>query len=99
MDITANYHGGADTSVAANASLGAQKARARRQVLTSIATASGGATCEEVERSLGMSHQTASARCTELLADGLIVDTGRRRRTASGRAARVYEVRTMEQSA
>jgi hypothetical protein len=52
-----------------------------------------GATCDEVEVALGMRHQTASARFTELKAAGHIFKDGRRRETRSGRTADVYVVR------
>lgn len=50
----------------------------------------GGATCDEVEVGLGLRHQTASARVYELANKGLIIDSGLRRRTRSGRRAAVY---------
>lgn len=49
-----------------------------------------GATCDEVEVALGMAHQTASARIRELAQMELIEDTGDRRKTRSGRSARIY---------
>lgn len=58
-----------------------------------------GATCEETERRLGLSHQTCSARFTELKRLGLISPLERspeggggltRRRNRSGRWATVY---------
>jgi len=52
----------------------------------------GGATCEECETALGMKHQTASARCRELRDRGLVRDSGRRRKTSSGRWAAVLVV-------
>ena len=48
-----------------------------------------GATCDEVEHSLGMRHQTASARVRELALAGRIKVNGTRK-TSSGRPARVY---------
>jgi predicted transcriptional regulator len=51
---------------------------------------SHGETCDEVERGLDLSHQTASARLRGLILKGLIKDSGARRPTRSGRAARVY---------
>lgn len=55
-----------------------------------------GATCDEVEQALGLRHQTASARCRELVLQGLLEKytdprTGKsvRRPTRSGRAADV----------
>lgn len=52
----------------------------------------GGATCDEVERLLGLSHQTASARIRELTQLGRLRDSGERRKTRTGRNARVYTI-------
>jgi hypothetical protein len=49
----------------------------------------GGITCDEVELKLGFSHQTASARMSEMKRDGVLVPTERLRATRSGRNARV----------
>ncbi len=50
-----------------------------------------GATCEEVETALNLSHQCASARITELHQKvGSIIDSGLRRKTKSGREAIVW---------
>jgi hypothetical protein len=46
-------------------------------------------TCEEVAHRLQMRYTTASARISELLADGFVEDSGRRRVTSSGAYARV----------
>ena len=53
-----------------------------------------GATCDEVERFSGLSHQTCSARINELVRSGHLVDSGRRRKTRGGRNAAVWVVRT-----
>jgi predicted ArsR family transcriptional regulator len=50
----------------------------------------GDATCDELEERMGLAHQTASARLKGLADKGLIKDSGARRPTRSGRAARVY---------
>ena len=56
---------------------------------------SRGATCEEVEKALNLKHQTASARLWELCGNGKhdkrIIKTEERRKTTSGRFARVYK--------
>jgi predicted HTH transcriptional regulator len=52
----------------------------------------GGLTCFEVEEITELSHQTASARITELRQKGLIKDSGQRRLTGSGRKAVVWVV-------
>jgi predicted ArsR family transcriptional regulator len=51
----------------------------------------GSATCDECEQDLDMSHQTTSARFTELRAKELIEPCGKRK-TRSGRNAVVYRV-------
>jgi predicted ArsR family transcriptional regulator len=48
------------------------------------------ATCDQIEDYMGIKHQTASARLKGLADKGLIRDSGARRPTRSGRAARVY---------
>lgn len=60
------------------------------EIWKSTKYAEPGLTCENVEDILEMKHQTASARITELLLGGHIVDTGERRPNRSLRAARVY---------
>lgn len=52
-----------------------------------------GFTCQELEQDLGVSHPTASARLVDLRYSGLIVDSGERRKTTSGRNAIVWVVR------
>ena len=52
----------------------------------------GGATCDEAELGLGISHQTCSARFNDLKKQGLIEASGKRRPTRSGRMANVYNV-------
>jgi len=51
-----------------------------------------GATDDEIELSLRLRHQTASARRRELELSGHIVKTGRKRPTRSGRSAGVYRI-------
>ncbi len=51
-----------------------------------------GATSEEVQIALGLSHQTGSARVSDLLQDGLIVESGRTRTTTKGCEADVLVV-------
>lgn len=49
-----------------------------------------GLTCDEAEFVLAMKHQTVSSAFTRLREGGWIYDTGRRRKTRSGRNAAVY---------
>jgi hypothetical protein len=93
-DITAANHGMAETSAAAHASTSDQtRERMRGSILAHIRVSGEvGATCDEVEMRLSMPHQTASARISEMLRGGLIRDSGDRRRTRTGKLARVYTV-------
>jgi hypothetical protein len=89
-DPTANRHGGNPESAAAHVSIAGDKARILRNVIDYV-TAQGrsGSTCDEIEVALTLSHQTASARCTEALARGLLVRSEFKRPTRSGRKAAV----------
>lgn len=92
-DPCENYHKGADTSRKAWQSLkNGTASQLARAVFETIRTSVTGLTCEEVEDRAKLSHQTASARITELKAKGLISWSGLFRKTTSGRLARVYVV-------
>ena len=80
-----------DTSEGAADDIADNAANLRMRVFLYI-EAKGGATCDEVEQSLGMKHQTASPRIRELCLDGRIRDSGERRETRSGSSARIYIV-------
>lgn len=83
-----------DTSEAAAKSVATTGPTLRETVLAFVSLQAGhGATCDDVERCLGMRHQTASARVRELAKAGAIVDSGKRRPTRSGRKAAVYVVK------
>ena len=84
-------HSNRSTSLEAALSIKEDAKTLRAKVLRFISGA-GGATCDEAEESLGMRHQTASARVRELAITGDIIDRGRRRLTRSGRKAIVWEV-------
>lgn len=63
------------------------RARQDRQRVLAFIIARGltlGATSDEVQRSLHLTHQTGSARVAELLQQGKIIESGRRRRTLTG---------------
>ena len=96
LDITKNYHKGNPESVAAHASV--TPVTRRGQILRVVAfvksRGTDGATCDQTERALGMSHQTCSARFTDAKRDGLIVrdPAARRRPTRTGRMAAVFVV-------
>ncbi len=93
QDITAAYSHNNKMSSAANKSVKANKAAQRNKVLQTIIGSQGrGYTCDEIEMLTGMSHQAASARCTELLALDKVVRSGKRK-TRSGRYAAVLTLK------
>ncbi len=49
-----------------------------------------GATSDEIEHEMKLPHQTCSARVHELEKEGRIIDCGSRRKTRSGRKAKVF---------
>ena len=51
-----------------------------------------GRTCDEIERSLCLSHQTVSAQIRHLVKAGLLEDSGQTRPTSSGRQAIVWRL-------
>jgi hypothetical protein len=80
----------AETSAEARASIEPHLGRLQSNVLGFIRSRGKiGATCDEVEQWLDMSHQTASARVHELMHRKCIVSNGKRK-TRSGRNAVVW---------
>lgn len=87
FDICANRHGSNANSTEALKDL--DTATIRAAIKRYIESQGGeGATCEEIEEALGLSHQTASARCSELKKWGDVREYGTRK-TKSGRSAGV----------
>ena len=81
----------AGTTIDARRQIRAQSDRIRERVLRAIADAgSRGVTDAELERILGLSGNTLRPRRRELETAGLVVDSHRRRPTASGRSAIVW---------
>ena len=80
---------GSDTSEAAAASI---DAGSMREIAYKAIQHSGlhGMTSDELEMTIGMRHQTASARIRELAMNGRVFDSGQRRQTRSGRKAVVW---------
>ena len=91
-------HNGVDTSMDAAESIRPSVNAMAKQVLECIRANPNGMTCDEVELRLKMKHQTCSARIRDLSScqPPFIVtrtdDKGKpiRRKTSSGRTARVY---------
>lgn len=82
---------GSDTSEEAAMAIEGDLAHLERVVYAEfLKSGAGGATCDEIERRLGMRHQTCSARVHALDRGAAIVDSGERRKTRSGRRAAVY---------
>lgn len=82
---------GSDTSLAAAKSQLPVALSMRSRVLVHVRAARGeGITCDEVEERMAGRHQSISARVRELVLMGKIRDSGYRRTTRSGRAARIY---------
>jgi hypothetical protein len=80
-----------DTSRLAAADIRPSAGQLRVRVLGYVASFSDhGATCNEVERALGMLHQSASARIRELVQGGYLTDSTKRRDTIYGRKAVVW---------
>lgn len=89
MSDCAPFVAGSDTSEAAAISVSGC-AKTMQEVIRRLFVYHGGLTCDEVERSLGLRHQTASARIRDLALRSHIVDSGERRVTRSGRKAVVW---------
>lgn len=93
IDVTENYHQGNAESVNANQIVQPKKSALRAEIYEWI-TSRGrfGATCFEVETSLGLKHQTASARMSEMKiadCDYRIFWNGQKRSTGAA-TAKVY---------
>lgn len=84
-------HNGTDTSREAARRVRKTVSQKAQTVLQAVTAAGAyGATCDEVEVAIDMSHQTASARMRELALAGLIEDTGLRRPTRTNSPAKVW---------
>jgi hypothetical protein len=89
VDICESRHGGSGNSSAAHDSIIESKAAMRGRILRHLRAIPS--TCDEVEVALSMSHQTASARFSEMRRDGFIREVGKRA-TRTGRMAAVMAV-------
>lgn len=84
---------GSTTSKAAADHVEGSIATKRLTVLAAIQKRGGqGYTDDELERRLGMCHQSLSARRRELVLLNQVKDSGKRRLTRSGRSATVWVV-------
>lgn len=81
-------HNGVETSVDAAQSMKLPAAVIREQIARYVEAQNlNGATCDEVEIALGISHQTCSARFKDLKDAGRFIQTEDKRPTRSGRNA------------
>lgn len=92
-DITSRYHGGNPESQQAKL-LSLSNTQRDRQRIVRLAFTRGayGITCDEAERLLGLSHQTCSARFSELKRDRVLLPTDVRRQTRNNAPARVMRL-------
>jgi hypothetical protein len=88
-DITRNYHRGNPRSAEAHENTKRRKARDELNILRLLHAHPAGLICDEAEVLLSMSHQTCSARFSEMKAKGWLEPTGERRLTRSGSYADV----------
>lgn len=85
---------GSDTSLTAALSQRQSATGMRGRVLAYLRQVGEyGATDNEIETVFDLLHQTASARRRELVLQDLAYDSGRRRKTRSGRSAAVWVAR------
>lgn len=76
FDVCANYHKGNENSKQAN--LRTNKAKDTEKILNFVRRNGGRTYVKEIIRELGLKHQTASARLSDLKANGTLRDTGLR---------------------
>jgi predicted transcriptional regulator len=94
VDVCANRHQGADTSVQAFESTPKKKRKSQRLNVLRLLNLypRSGFTTDEIAKGLGIPYTSASARMAELKAIGAIKDSGKRRKTSHGKTARVMIV-------
>lgn len=92
---TAPYIPTSETSRAAAQAIEPSLGRLQREVLAYLRYCrDAGCTDEELQLSLVLNPSTERPRRIELVEKGLVVDSGVRRKTRSGRLATVWRVRT-----
>lgn len=94
-DLFPPFVRGSDTSYDAAATMEEASGRYERMVFRLIEQIPR--TCDECERLLNAKHQNISARIRSLFLKGIIIDSGKRRKTRSGRNAVVWSLRGMDE--
>jgi hypothetical protein len=89
-DITRRYHGGNPRSGEAHEDTKARKMRDQMRILKLMHAHPNGLTCDEAEVLLGMSHQTCSARFSDMKAKGWLIPCNLQRFTRLGSRADVF---------
>lgn len=82
-----------DTSVAAAEQIKESASTLRMRVYQYLQSVPNGSTDEEMQTGIPMPQNTQRPRRGELVATGLVIDSGKRRKTTSGRMATVWEAR------
>lgn len=85
-----SHHTAPPTSPAAAVDNYPRSGTQRRRVFDEIKASGDGMTDEEVQDALGMGANTQRPRRVELVQQGLVVDSGSKRRTRSGNDAVVW---------
>jgi DNA-binding IclR family transcriptional regulator len=93
MTETAPYQRHSDTSRDAALSVLSSAAQSRLRVFNFLKQCPEGCTDEEIAEALSMNPSSARPRRVELVAAGIVEDSGFRRRTKSGRKATVWSAR------
>lgn len=88
-DICANRHGGNECSREANRRV--QKETDRMTIMTMLSLSVEGMTLDQLSYHCNRPPNQISGRLTELAASGLIVKTGKKRKTRSGCPAAVWK--------
>lgn len=83
-------HQATDTSRQAAEDIRPKAATLRKQVLEMIRESVFGRSADSISRELGITILSIRPRCSELNAKGLIVDSGRRDLTESGKASIIW---------
>lgn len=84
-------HNGTRTSRDAAHAIKPHVAAQRSRVLALLAGREGGMTAQEIEDALSLSGSSVRPRLVELRESGCVRDSGRTRKSASGRACVVWE--------
>lgn len=88
-DVCANKHDGNELSLAAHKGAIGRAPKSKALILTAIENSGDGLTVTELTELLEMPYTTVSARVSELKMTELLIDSGRRRKTSTGRMSAV----------